>query len=129
VIIAQRLIRKICESCKAPKMIRRGEIIKDISDETITRHFGQAMNIQVFEGRGCKVCHATGYSGRIGIFEVIEMTEKIKALITQKADSDEINRQAILDGMTTMLDDGLDKVVAGVTTIREVLRVTKVETM
>lgn len=127
VIIAQRLIRKICVECKAPRMIKRWEIIKNIPDETITRHFGPQTDLQIFEGRGCKVCHATGYSGRIGIYEVIEMTEKIKVLISQKSDSDEIARQAILDGMTTMLDDGLDKAAKGVTTIKEVLRATKVE--
>ena len=129
VIIAQRLIRKICDSCKAARTIKRWEIIKDVSSDTITKHFGPSDTLTVYEGKGCKICHATGYSGRIGIFEVIELTEKIKDLITQKADSDEIARQAILDGMTTMLDDGLDKVAQGTTSIREVLRATKVEAM
>ena len=129
VIIAQRLIRKICDSCRAARTIKRWEIIKDVSGDTITKHFGPSDTLTVYEGKGCRICHATGYSGRIGIFEVIEMTEKIRSLITQKVDSDEIARQAILDGMTTMLDDGLDKVAQGTTSIREVLRATKVEAM
>ncbi len=128
VIIAQRLVRKICDSCKVAGVIKRNEILKDIPGESLSKHFGEGGDIQVYEGKGCKVCHATGYSGRIGVFEVIEMSEKIKELITQKSDSDEIAREAIAEGMTTMLDDGLDKVAKGMTTIKEVLRVTKVET-
>lgn len=127
VIVAQRLVRKICESCKERTTMRRSEVMKDIPNETITKYFGNGEEITGYEGRGCKVCHATGYSGRIGIFEVIEMTEKIKTLITQKADSDEITKEAVAEGMTTMLDDGLDKSAKGMTTIREVLRATKVE--
>jgi len=127
VIVAQRLIRKICESCKEQKILKRTELIKDIPDGVISKYFGNGTDISVYEGKGCKICHATGYSGRIGIFEVIEMTEKIKLLITQKADSDEITREAIAEGMTTMLDDGLEKTAKGMTTIREVLRATKVE--
>ncbi len=127
VIIAQRLVRKICDSCKAQIVISRKAVLKDIPDDAVTKYFGPGDQIRVYEGKGCKVCHATGYSGRIGIFEVIDMSEKIRELITSKSDSDEIAKQAIADGMTTMLDDGLDKVVKGKTTIKEVLRVTKVE--
>lgn len=129
VIIAQRLIRKICDSCRVAKTIKRWEIIKDVPNDTITKHFGTSDDLKIYVGKGCKVCHTTGYSGRIGIFEVIEMTEKIRALITQKVDSDEIEREAMLEGMTTMLDDGLDKVAKGMTSISEVLRATKVEEM
>jgi type IV pilus assembly protein PilB len=127
VIIAQRLVRKICDSCKTETAIKRTEILKDIPDESISKHFGNNADLKIYEGKGCKVCHATGYKGRIGIFEVIDMSEKIKELITQKADSDEIGKQAVAEGMTTMMDDGLDKVSKGMTTIQEVLRVTKVE--
>lgn len=127
VIIAQRLVRKICDSCKAPIIISRKDALKDIPEEIITKYFGPGDQMRVFEGKGCRVCHATGYTGRIGIFEVIDMSEKIRSLITQKSDSDEIAKQAVAEGMTTMLHDGLDKVVKGMTTIKEVLRVTKVE--
>ncbi len=127
VIIAQRLVRKICEACKARVSLNRAEIIKDIPNEVLSRHFGQGEALQVYEGKGCKICHATGYSGRIGIFEIIAMSEKIKILISQKADSDEIKRQAIAEGMTTMLVDGLDKAAKGLTTIKEVLRATTAE--
>lgn len=127
VIIGQRLVRKICEFCKAPVTINREDILKYISEEIILNHFGEQGVIEVSEGRGCRICHGTGYSGRIGVFEVIEMSEKIKKLIMQKSDSGEIAKEAIAEGMTTLLDDGLEKVKRGITTIKEVLRVTKVE--
>lgn len=127
VIIAQRLVRKICDSCKSPIVLSRKDALKDIPDDVISKHFGPQDQIRVYEGKGCRICHATGYTGRIGIFEVIDMSEKIRELITKKSDSDEIARQAIEEGMTTMLDDGMQKVGKGMTTIKEVLRVTKVE--
>ena len=71
----------------------------------------------------------TGYSGRLGVYEVLEVTKEIRKLINIKADADVIIKQAILDGMTSMLDDGLRKVAKGTTTIEEVLRVTKVENL
>lgn len=127
VIIAQRLVRKICEACKIQVVLKRSEIIKEIPDDAITKHFGIGEELKGFEGKGCKICHATGYFGRIGIFEIIAMSERIKSLIAQKKDSDEIKKEAILEGMTTMLEDGLDKAAKGQTTIKEVLRATKAE--
>jgi len=127
IIIAQRLVRKICESCKFKTTVKRSDFIKNFPEKSITKYFGSQENIKIMQGEGCKVCHYTGYSGRIGIFEVIEITNKIRKLITEKNDSDIINKEAIEEGMTTMLEDGLEKVGKGITTIKEVLRVTKVE--
>ena len=127
VIIAQRLVRKICQMCKVSYKISVSELIKNLPKETITKHFGTMAEIEFFKGRGCKICHSTGYSGRIGIFEVLEVTKDIRKLITEKSDSDVIEQKAIEEGMTTMLEDGLDKTTRGITTIEEVLRVTKVE--
>ena len=73
------------------------------------------------------MCHNTGYLGRLGVFEVLEVSKDIRRLIAEKADSDSITKQAVMEGMETMLDDGLDKVLKGMTTIEEVIRVTKVE--
>lgn len=129
IIIAQRLVRKICDSCKTPITIKRNEVLKNISEETVAKHFGRKENIDIYQGGGCKVCHFTGYAGRIGIFEVIEVSEKIKKLITAKSDSDVIAKEAITEEMTTMFDDGLEKTAKGLTTIKEVLRVTKVESL
>lgn len=127
VIIAQRLVRKICESCKAQVVWKRSDLSKNISEETITKYFGAVDNVAVYSGRGCKACHHTGYAGRLGIFEILEMTEKIRRLIVDKNDSDVITKEAIAEGMTTIQEDGLDKVAKGLTTFEEVLRVTKVE--
>lgn len=127
VIIAQRLVRKICESCKVAVVLMRSDIAKNISEEIIAKYFPPGEDLKVYQGKGCKVCHHTSYSGRIGIFEVLEMTETIKKLIADKNDSDVIAKEAILEGMTTMQEDGIDKIVKGMTTLEEVLRVTKVE--
>lgn len=129
IIIAQRLIRKICEMCKTSLDISQADLAKNISMDMIKKHFGTKKDIRVYRGAGCKVCHSTGYSGRVGLFEVLEVSKKVKELIAEKADSDVIAAQAIKEGMTTMLDDGLQKVVKGVTTLEEVFRVTKVETL
>lgn len=127
VIIAQRLVRKICDSCKGEVVWNRADLQKNIPEQTITSFFGNLPTVKVYAGKGCKICHQTGYKGRIGIFEVLEITEKIRKLITEKNDSDVILKQAIMEGMTTMQEDGLSKVAKGLTTFEEVLRVTKVE--
>ncbi len=129
VIVAQRLLRKICEMCKTSINVSRLEIAQNLPAEVINKHFGVKEDVRIYKGQGCPVCHHTGYAGRVGVFEVLEVTNNIRKLITQKADADLILQQAIKDDdMTTMLDDGMKKVIQGVTTIEEVLRVTKVET-
>ncbi len=127
VIIAQRLVRKICESCKSEVVWSREDLLKNIPEQTINKYFPKGENIKVYAGKGCKVCHHTGYQGRIGIFEVLEMTEKIRKLITEKNDSNVILKEAIAEGMTIMQEDGLSKVAKGLTAFEEVLRVTKME--
>ncbi|MFA6081698.1 MAG: GspE/PulE family protein [Patescibacteria group bacterium] len=126
VIMAQRLIRKICEMCKSSVTISKVELIKNLPEQVVVANLGNNENYTIFRGIGCKVCHNTGYAGRIGIFEILEISKKIKALIVAKADSEMIAKQAIEEGMTTMLDDGLSKVKRGLTTLEEVLRVTKI---
>lgn len=129
VIIAQRLVRKICEMCKVSVDLKIGQLPQNLPIEKIKSFFGQEQNVRVYKGRGCEICHFTGYIGRIGVFEVLEVTNEIKKLITAKNDSNIVLQQAIKEGMTTMLDDGLAKVAKGLTTIDEVMRVTKVETL
>lgn len=88
----------------------------------ILKHFENAETVTTYVGKGCDVCHSTGFTGRTGLFEVLEVSPKIRELINQKADASIIQNQAIAEGMTTMLDDGLNKVKAGVTTLEEVMR-------
>lgn len=129
VIIAQRLVRKMCEMCKMSVSTTKADLIKNIPKEIIDKHYSEKNEIRVYKGKGCKICHFTGYIGRIGIFEVLEVNQAIRKLITEKNDADVIGKKAIEQGMTTMLDDGLLKVAKGVTTIEEILRVTKVESL
>jgi len=132
IVIAQRLIRKICVNCRISFIVTEGDLKKSLPVDVIKRHYvttGEKKEVRLYKGQGCKICHFTGFSGRIGIFEVIDVTTRIRELITQKASADEIKKQAIAEGMTTMLDDGLQKVAKGMTTIAEVLRITKVESL
>lgn len=129
IIIAQRLIRKICDSCKTTVTVTRADIQKHVPQYAVEKYIGEKSEITLHQGKGCKVCRNTGYAGRLGIFEVLEISKKIRTLISEKADSDVINKQAIQEGMNTMLEDGMEKVVNGFTTIEEVIRVTKVESL
>lgn len=127
VIIAQRLVRQICSSCKMEEKIQATEVVKHFPQESVEKYFGKLTEITIHKGRGCKICRNTGYSGRVGLFEVLEVTKGIRQLISEKSDSDVIAQAAIKEGMKTMLDDGLEKVAVGATTMEEVIRVTKVE--
>ncbi len=127
VIVAQRLVRKICDVCKAPIATTQEELNANFPKELIAKHFGAGAALQIFKGRGCKICHNTGYSGRLGVFEVLEVNTTIRKLIVEKADADIIAKEAIKEGMTVMLDDGIEKIKMGQTTIEEVLRVTKTD--
>lgn len=129
IIIAQRLVRKICDMCKTTSEVTVSELKKHLPEEIIKKHFGNEEKLTLYKGKGCKICHATGYSGRLGLFETLEVSKRIRELITEKNDSDAINKAAIEEGMTTMLDDGLDKIKKGLTTMEEVIRVTKVESL
>jgi type IV pilus assembly protein PilB len=129
VIIAQRLIRKICDMCKTSIDIQAEQLLQNLPSEAVRKHFGSSKTVRIYKGEGCEVCHLTGYTGRIGIFEVLEVSAELKKLITQKNDANAILAQAIKEGMNTMLDDGLQKVIKGLTSIEEVLRVTKIEAL
>ena len=81
--------------------------------------------LRLYKGEGCKVCGNSGFKGRIGVFEVLEMEENIRELVLRQASSDEVTKQARANGMTSMMEDGVGMVLNGVTTIEEVLRVTR----
>jgi len=103
------------------------EMVKNFPSEVVKKVYGSSKDMKAFKGQGCKACHGTGYLGRIGLFEVLEVSNTIRRLITEKKDSDLITKAAIDEGMTTMLLDGLIKVREGTTTIDEILRVAKSE--
>ncbi|MCX5923874.1 MAG: type II secretion system ATPase GspE [Candidatus Dependentiae bacterium] len=116
-ILAQRLVRRLCESCKR----------KYIPDQSSLTALGitpeQAQKITFYEAVGCPKCMNSGYAGRLPIFEIMQMTPGIAQLVVQRADSLKIKEQALKDGMTLLLHDGILKIEAGITTIEEVLSV------
>jgi type IV pilus assembly protein PilB len=118
-IQAQRLIRRVCNNCKVA--------VTDIPAQTLIE-IGFAPEVvgevKLVKGRGCGVCNGTGYKGRIGLYEVMEISEGIRDLIMVGATAVEIKRKALEDGMLTLRQSGLEKIKAGTTTIEEVLRET-----
>ena len=117
VVIAQRLVRKICSNC-ITKYSPPEAVVKKLSKDLGISLEGQ----KFYKGQGCSECNRKGYRGRIGIYEVMEVNEKLRNLITQKATSDVLQKEGVAAGMITMLQDGLDKVSSGLTTIEEVIR-------
>jgi type II secretory ATPase GspE/PulE/Tfp pilus assembly ATPase PilB-like protein len=109
-VLAQRLVRVICANCRVP-------------DGITLSPFGD--HVETFRGKGCDTCNGTGYRSRIGIFELMELNEEIRALIMQNADASKITDAARRNGMLSLREDGWNKVGAGVTTAEEVLRVTQ----
>ena len=117
-IISQRLVRKICPRCKAPHKLSDEEIIKRGFRPEVFR------GKEIFHGIGCDYCKGTGYKGRSGLFEVLAMSPIIRKMITEGATSDDIEEQAVKEGMETLRVEGLKKVLEGVTTIDEISRET-----
>lgn len=125
-VIAQRLVRQICMKCRESYEATRKDLEKMmLPPDTVEKILKGKEKVRLYHGKGCKSCVSTGYSGRIGIFELLYMTEDIRALVMRKANADDIQAQAVKDGMKTMLDDGIDKALSGATTLEEVIRVTR----
>lgn len=118
-IIAQRLIRVICPECKG-RYTPEPEVLAEIGLEA-----KQLPGGQLYYGRGCPACAHTGFHGRTGIYEILNISEPIRQLIMRKIDSGTLARQAGEEGMRTLRADGLRQVIAGITTIDEVIRVTQ----
>jgi type IV pilus assembly protein PilB len=122
-IVGQRVVRKICEHCKEPYVPEPSVV------ETIQKELGplfaqyQRKQVQIYRGRKCPQCNDTGYTGRVGIFEVMPMTEQIGKLTISRAPASDIQNEALKSGMLTMTMDGYLKVLDGITTVEEVLRV------
>jgi len=128
-VIGQRLTRKICDECKEEIKIPAEEMEKITSEiermPAIEKAELKKKQIKLFKGKGCKSCNETGYKGRLGLYELLPISPKIKGMIVKNVPSSEIKEMAVSEGMKTMLQDGLIKAIAGATTIEEVWRVTK----
>jgi type IV pilus assembly protein PilB len=132
VAIAQRLVRKLCPFCKEkvkPSKDVRDDILKDYASipEIIKKQLpfkiNSAQDINIFEPKGCKRCNNKGYLGRIGVFEILTMTKKLSEIVLKEPDETKILEEAKNQGMTTMKQDGIVKVLSGVTSMEEILRV------
>ncbi|MCM8765925.1 MAG: type II secretion system ATPase GspE [Candidatus Omnitrophica bacterium] len=121
-IIAQRLVRVICPNCKKPvkpskEVLEELEVMENVEVEKIT----------IYEGKGCESCKFTGYRGRTGIYEFLVINNEIRKMIVERVSSDRIKKKAMEMGMRTLRQDGWEKVLHGLTTPAEVMRVTQRE--
>ena len=119
-VIAQRLVRILCDRCKTARQLRTA----DLSVQYAT--LGLRAEEVVYEPRGCDHCSGTGYRGRTGVFELLEITDQVRGLIGARSDSGTLTQAATAAGMTTMFEHAVAKCRAGVTSAAEVLRVTTV---
>ncbi|MEH2470164.1 general secretion pathway protein E [Nitrobacteraceae bacterium AZCC 2161] len=119
-VVAQRLVRQLCERCKLPKMLTEA----DLAEDPRLGAFGFRAGETIAEPCGCERCGGMGYRGRLGVFEILELTNDLRQMISEKTDGLKIDETAIRAGMTTMLDDGIAKCRAGLTSPAEIFRVT-----
>lgn len=123
VVIAQRLVRKICSNCTESFKPNK-DLIKEFSESSGIDKIKLSKQ-KFYHGKGCEECGNSGYKGRIGIFEIFEMDDDLIELVLRKASVGEIKKLAQKKGMKTLVEDGVDKIAQGITTLEEVLRVTK----
>ena len=126
--VAQRITRRICESCKEwytpPPEVQQNII--SVLGPLVPARYAKGEPIQVARGKGCAECGLTGYLGRIAIFEVLKITPTINKMILQQTSAKEIENQARKESLIIMKQDGYLKVLDGITTIEEVLRVAEI---
>jgi general secretion pathway protein E len=119
-IVGQRLVRVLCEHCKQPRVLSSRDVAGDQRYVALGFEAGETL----FDPKGCDWCSHTGFHGRLGVFEVIEVTPRVRRAIGPKTDVADLEKVALAEGMTTMTDDGVAKCRAGLTTIDEIFRVT-----
>ena len=117
-IQAQRLVRRICKDCRVEVHLPPEAII-DVGFAP-----SEVANLHPFKGKGCTTCNGTGYKGRVGLYEVMEITEDIRELVLVGASALELRKKAIEEGMLTLRMSGLEKIRQGMTTIEEIVRET-----
>ena len=138
IIIAQRLVRKVCPNCiqsykldkqtvdELRQQLDLENIMQKLEEKKVIINAKQGIEALLFyRGKGCKQCSNSGYKGRLGIYEVLEVTDEMSELILKKATPTELKKQAEKQGMLTIVEDGFIKAKNGITTIEEIMRVTK----
>ena len=119
-ILAQRLVRRMCQKCKEAYQ----------PDEELLKRIGLRNGVQFYKGKGCKFCNGTGYSGRIGIFELLIPDSNVSKLVSQRVPAEQIKQYCLKRGdFDTLRRDGLRKVLEGLTTIDQVLGATQNDTI
>ena len=119
-VLAQRLARKLCTHCCEMYTPSVDELIRArVSPDVAAASDGMAF----YRKRGCPRCNQSGYKGRIGVYQLLAMSEQLESLAVQKASREELERAALSEGMRTLWDDGLAKVAAGLTSVEELARV------
>lgn len=121
VVIGQRLVRRVCPRCRHSVSVSPEEAAKLFPGAE--KLLPEAKTLTLYRGKGCESCSNTGFRGRIGIYELLVITPEIEELILKRASSSALNEAAVKSGMRLMFEDGFDKVLSGVTTIEELLRV------
>jgi general secretion pathway protein E len=121
-VVAQRLVRQLCERCKTARPL----VADDFTEDPRLGALGFRAEEIVHQPCGCERCGGTGYRGRLGVFELLELSDELRELIGERTDGLKIDAMAIRGGMTTMLADGIAKCRAGLTSPAEILRVTTV---
>jgi general secretion pathway protein E len=118
-VVSQRLVRVLCPNCKVP------QIPDDVILERVGIPLEKARQGKIFQSKGCETCFQTGYRGRIGIFEIMVVENQLKSLILKSFDANRIFNEALKLNMVTLRQDGIRKVLDGITTFEEILRVTQ----
>jgi type IV pilus assembly protein PilB len=120
-ILAQRLVRRICQNCRE-EVVPGADVLADLelsSDQLVGKKF--------YRGKGCEKCNRTGYKGRLGLFELLIMTDELRDLVMRNASTNDVRDTARKSGMVTLRDSGMEAVYAGQTTAEEVIRETILE--
>ena len=117
-VLAQRLVRRICQDCRRP--------VTNIKDSVAAYLKGLgASPDKLFQGAGCEKCRQTGYKGRVGIYEFLELDDDLRDVITSNPTLTDLRRAAREKGMRSLREDGLQKVADGLTTVEEIMRATE----
>src|SRR5947208_12270699 len=115
--MAQRLVRRICPDCRQPVELGESEI------RALRIEPGQLRDAQVMQGKGCEECRGSGYKGRMGIFEIFILDDEVRHMINRRSSTLNLRQRARELGMRTLREDGIRKVLAGVTTAEEVISI------
>jgi type II secretory ATPase GspE/PulE/Tfp pilus assembly ATPase PilB-like protein len=125
-VLAQRLVRTLCKACKQPYHPSREEfdnLVRTYDGDFDAMGYPYNDDLILYKANGCEACDKTGYKGRTGIIELLDGTDTMKSLIQTKAKMEELREQAVKDGMTTLMQDGIRKVFLGQTDIQQVRKV------